>query len=786
MKRTKTWLMVGLIALLLTMTLSTSALAGSDLTQPITRAELAETFYGVFMPGEKAPDQGFTDIGPAAVGEEDPCTDQQRQAINALTAAGIISGETPTTFNPTGNVTRAEAAVLLWRATGCKSNPAPAQVYYTDVTMGDWFSPAIHALTAAGILQGGSDGAFRPYDLIKGIEVSALLTRYQDSEFSDFSPGVTRVEMVVAAYENFKDGPLQDQLSGNFTSSFSDIACCTPIEQAAIAFFEELGVVQGYNETPPAFHPYAAASNLQIAMFLQRCAQLTDSQTASLLSGEENSDPIAQAFDFLQAQGINVDAAKSNPHAPGLVADLPRWNDGLIPQAPSFSPEGGNYTAPLSVSISGPEQALIYYTTDGRTPTTDSNVYSQPIFISQTATLKAIAVQNNLLSPIASAEYTLPWIYIGGNSSNRHPSGGNSQTVTETNKDGSVTTTVTNAASGTVTETTQYADGSQKVVESKKDGVVITTVKDAQGNQIKTVENADGSQEIAMDNLDGSGSLTTVDVNGQSQTTVHLSQKLLNQAAGQIITLPMPEVRASQERQTAAMITIDLPAASHIIAEIPVTHATAGTVAVIVHAGGSESVVKTCLLTENGITTPIGDGDTIKIIDNGKTFLDVADNYWGAEAIDFAVSRELFAGVSANLFQPEAPTTRAMLVTVLARLDGANVAAGNNWYDAGRQWAMQNGISDGSQMEQNLTREQLITMLYRYGQNKGYDMTAKQDLSAYADADHISPYAQEAFQWAAAQGLISGMGDGTLLPQGTASRAQLAAILQRFISAAPF
>ena len=126
--------------------------------------------------------------------------------------------------------------------------------------------------------------------------------------------------------------------------------------------------------------------------------------------------------------------------------------------------------------------------------------------------------------------------------------------------------------------------------------------------------------------------------------------------------------------------------------------------------------------------------------------------------------------------------TRAMIVTVLARFEGVDTTTGSTWYEAGQQWAMQNGISDGSNMEQGLTREQLATMLYRYAQSKGYDTTqGGMAIREYADFEQISDYAVEAMTWAVNTGLISGTSTTTLSPQGLATRAQVATILMRFI-----
>lgn len=371
--------------------------------------------------------------------------------------------------------------------------------------------------------------------------------------------------------------------------------------------------------------------------------------------------------------------------------------------------------------------------------------------------------------------------------STRSSGGGSSSNITtETTKnpDGSTTITVTNKVTGTVTETTKFPDGSKEVVETTKDGTVTTTTTDTAGNKTQVVENTDGSSQTTVTNKDGSGSVTVVDENGNVVSSATLSQSAVEaaQEKGEAVTLPMPEVPVTADRETAPTVTVSLPSGTTAKVEIPVADVTPGTVAILVNDDGTEEVIKTSLTTENGVAVTLSDGDTVKVVDNSKTFDDVADNYWGAEAVAFASSRELFAGTSATTFAPDTAMTRAMIVTVLARFEGVDTTTGSTWYEAGQQWAMENGVSDGTNMDASLTREQLATMLYRYAQSKGYDTTqGGMAIREYADFEQISDYAVEAMTWAVNTGLISGTSTTTLSPQGEATRAQVATILMRFI-----
>ena len=288
-----------------------------------------------------------------------------------------------------------------------------------------------------------------------------------------------------------------------------------------------------------------------------------------------------------------------------------------------------------------------------------------------------------------------------------------------------------------------------------------------------------------MDNNDGSGSVTLVDENGQMVSEATLSQSAVAaaQEKGEAVTLPMPEVPVTTDRETAPTVTVSLPSGTSAKVEIPVENVTPGTVAVIVKADGTEEVIKTSLTTENGVAVTLSDGDTVKVVDNSKAFDDVSDNYWGAEAVAFASSRELFAGTSATTFAPDTAMTRAMIVTVLARFEGVDTTTGSTWYEAGQQWAVENGVSDGTNMDASLTREQLATMLYRYAQLKGYDVSVgnNTNILSYADASSVSSYAMEAMQWACGAGIIGGK-DGLLAHAGSATRAEVATMLMRFVA----
>lgn len=160
-------------------------------------------------------------------------------------------------------------------------------------------------------------------------------------------------------------------------------------------------------------------------------------------------------------------------------------------------------------------------------------------------------------------------------------------------------------------------------------------------------------------------------------------------------------------------------------------------------------------------------------------FTDVNANSWYYSGVKFAYEKGLMNGTGNGTFSPNADTTRGMIVTMLARLEGQNTS-GTPWYAAGQKWAMDNGISDGTNMTGAITREQLAAILFRYAKQKGYDVGKSVELNGFEDANTVSTYATDAMRWAVASGLIQGS-DSKLSPKATASRAQVATILMRFM-----
>ena len=223
----------------------------------------------------------------------------------------------------------------------------------------------------------------------------------------------------------------------------------------------------------------------------------------------------------------------------------------------------------------------------------------------------------------------------------------------------------------------------------------------------------------------------------------------------------------------------------------------------------------------DGLTVTDSKGGTVKLTDKGSgtytftmpaskvtvqatftqnqsgtlPFTDVKTGDWFYEAVQYVYDKGMMTGVSADRFAPASTTTRGMIVTILYRLENEPAVSGGSaftdvesgaWYADAVAWAAANDIVNGTSAttfapNSPITREQMATMLYRFAQYKGMDaVTLQKNLTGYPDGGQVSDYAIPAMNWAVGQGLIAGMENGTLVPQGSATRAQVATILMRF------
>lgn len=306
------------------------------------------------------------------------------------------------------------------------------------------------------------------------------------------------------------------------------------------------------------------------------------------------------------------------------------------------------------------------------------------------------------------------------------------------NGDGSTTTRVIDQVTGTVTETTIWPNGDTKVITKESNGTLSEVVTKQNGSKRETVHKPDGSSRSIVTDTQGVKVETTMNSLGEVTADVQLPEGVV------------------QARVT-----------------IPVKNASASTAAYSVREDGSRKIIGFSVLTKDGLRILVKGDMRIKLFDNKITFNDVPDSYWAAEAIAFTTSRELFLGTEQRKFAPEASMSRSMLFIVLARLDGAQTEGGPKAQD----WAVAAGISDGTAPEAAISREQLITLLHRYAGQPAATSNRKN----FADSGEVSAWARDAISWAAAAGILNGRPGNLLEPQHVVTRAEVSAILGRFI-----
>ena len=311
------------------------------------------------------------------------------------------------------------------------------------------------------------------------------------------------------------------------------------------------------------------------------------------------------------------------------------------------------------------------------------------------------------------------------------------------------------------------APTTETTTTTNPDGTTTTTVTDKKtGESTSTTEGANGTTVVKR-----------TDASGNTTTEVTVPEGAATNAGAPV------EIPAAAEVAKGEQVSVSAPAGT--VVALPVASAGAGDVAVIVHADGTETVIPMSLVEGGKAIVKLDGDETIKIVDNAKDFSDVPAEHWVADDIDFASSHEIFKGIgNGDTYEPETALTRNMMMTVLARTDGADTSDSDPWYAKGQQWAVDNGVSNGLWGEDSITREQLVTMLFNYANKSGMDTSARADVSGMENADAVSSWATEAVQWAVAEGILKGVDNTDLAPQGLATRAQAAAFMQRYVKAA--
>lgn len=336
----------------------------------------------------------------------------------------------------------------------------------------------------------------------------------------------------------------------------------------------------------------------------------------------------------------------------------------------------------------------------------------------------------------------------------------------------------------------------QAAVDSAKNGDVIDLYKDVAADTKVTVAKtikfkiATNSNKFDAAKNIVAGSNTTVKVTGESSpyTYEFTYTKPSSSSSGgsssgkttyKVTTSAVNNggVNASPSNaEKGATITITLsPDKGYKLDKLTVTDGSGKSVSTVKKSDTVYTFTMPASAVTVGVSYAKADETTSK-----TTFNDVSANDWFASAVDYVTGKGMMNGTAANTFSPKANTTRGMLMTVLARHAGEDTTGGSVWYEKGMNWAKANGVSDGTNPQVNITREQLAAMLYRYAQNKKYDVSGAKSLDGYTDAQSVSSYAVPALQWANAAGVVTGKSGSKLDPKGYATRAEVAAMLMRF------
>ena len=351
--------------------------------------------------------------------------------------------------------------------------------------------------------------------------------------------------------------------------------------------------------------------------------------------------------------------------------------------------------------------------------------------------------------------------------------GAGTATITVTTEDGSFTDTcqvTVNAATVSVTGVT-LDKAELTLTEGGSESLVATITPDNAAN--KTVTWTSSNPSVAT--VDANGNVTAV---GAGEATITVTTEDGSCTAN--CTVTVREDVPDRPVSIPDTHEIELIAGEGGEAKTNFSNAGAGT-KITVTATPDEGYELAYITVDgeriDGTTFKMPAHDvTVRVYFTGGAlpFTDVNSGAWYFDAVSYVYAHGLMDGVSASEFAPEANMTRAMVWTILARIDGETIT-GTSWAEDARAWAMESGVSDGTDPNGLVTREQFATMLYRYAGEP-----AAGSLSAYTDAESVSEWATDAMLWATQNGIITGTTATTLAPQGAATRAQCAAMLMRF------
>ena len=360
-----------------------------------------------------------------------------------------------------------------------------------------------------------------------------------------------------------------------------------------------------------------------------------------------------------------------------------------------------------------------------------------------------------------------------------------SSTATVTDEDGNVLSTA--VTEGTVTVETDDKGTVSEVTTAK----TTTTAADGTKTEAITVT----TDSVAADGCTGK---TVEDENGNTLSAeATVSEEALKKAleTGEPISLPV-NVNPVEDGESAPLVTVYLPFTEDedkVELEIEVKLEGPGIVALIRQPSGALSIDPKC--RAGSVIVSVSGSCDIVIVDNTKYFSDVEDGSWFKDSVTYVTAREIFNGYGDGIFAPGDKMNRAMAAQIIYNLEKGKPVSGNKfsdvaadaWYAPAVGWAAKNGIVNGADGAyrplEDITRQDLVVILYRYAKMAKYNQSIDREviLNSYADGADVASYAADAMRWAITQGLITGYEDGSLRPKNTATRAEVAAMIQRLI-----
>ncbi len=296
--------------------------------------------------------------------------------------------------------------------------------------------------------------------------------------------------------------------------------------------------------------------------------------------------------------------------------------------------------------------------------------------------------------------------------------------------------------------------------------------------------------ETVKDLGDNSDAKLRVETPAGHVTIPNHSLSTLAEAGDLTVTVEKTEDAVAIDVQTDGKDVIAVPIKAALELE-------GGQVAVLVDKDGNETVIPKSLVEDGKTYVILAHPGTVKVIDNSKHFEDVESKDWYADAVNFTAVHELFSGTAENTFDPDVPMSRAMLVTVLWKLESMKNTSvedafpdvlDDTWYADAVAWASANKLVSGTEKgtfepDRAITRQEMAVMIYHYAVYAGMDNSnIEAEFSAFQDGESVSGWAQEAMEWAVANHILNGDGAGLLNPTNASTRAEVAAMMRNFIS----